>query len=1108
MNTKKKLNFTSLLFLIFLTIPNLIKPQVQNIAVNGTAYVWSHNILELSNDNRRIEPELNDENPDSVIWLNRTGIKDDGDTANAWEAAGISWNDSQNEIKRIIYVHGPFDGDGLSDGAFTKNFHLQITLDGTTWVNSNIQPRPEYIYYTNTKENEGAEVSDTRFIFEGYFGNIKGVRVLGQVRTDNGNWWGSYVSTCRQIEVYSGKEPPRIIQQPQSQYKHAGETALFSIKAIGVNPLLYQWYRNNSLVSGATDSIYITEALDEDDNNNKIYCEVKDVEGTSVSDTVLIRINNDTNDNIVLAENGQTFYSIFYGTSENTIVEHAAQELGQWLNAMAGVNFPVITDDNFSGPKIIIGKNNPFTNSVSDDIKFDSIKGDGFRILTKDNNIYITGNIERGTMYGVYYFLDYYFGIRWFSPEFTVTPSHSKLTVPQTNNLQNPRFSYREIFSRDSEDGYYRAHNRLNGNRWGTHRQFTDFDPDINTWSQDGPAGGANFHDIVSENYHSGGQIKMMEEAVRTQATNYYNNLLNTESNKYWFSFSQEDNGWTPDTESKAFAESHGNALSAPVIDMVSDVAARIRQTRPNAHLSTYAYQWSFKPPTGLTVPEYVMVEMAPIEANFGFPYNNNLHNKEAHDAFTGWNNIASSLAVWDYNTNFQNYLQPLPNIYPMFQNIKYFSTLPAIKSYFGQGAYNTEGAEFADLRAWVAARLLWNPNQDYHSLINEFCDGYYGPASTYIKQYIDLLQQSVVNTNDRISSKQRITAKYLNLNFIKQADALMIAADAAASGDYAKHVHEVRIGVDMTILLREHMYKAEAEENGITWMHDSGRRARFNQYIAEASISDYAEDASIDALFAAMNINRKNPVKPDIVNDGDEWIDFQDMDFSICCGAELREDTSASDNGVAFLDNEEWAISMKLDMLPPGSTWTLYAYVKADVKSGANNNTTAFNMGVYPYDHISPTVRIMKDGKYHVFEFPNMPITYQTGSDIWFSVGNGANYIHVDRVVAVRKATSVKTKKNIGDSFELFQNFPNPFNPTTEIKFSIPNTGNISLEIYDTLGRKIISLIDNKFYQKGKHSIIWEGKNSNGNSVSSGTYIYRLKSNANIATKKMILLR
>ncbi len=717
---------------------------------------------------------------------------------------------------------------------------------------------------------------------------------------------------------------------------------------------------------------------------------------------------------LVLASGGVAHYVIYYGAGETQIVEHAALELGQWLDEVSGASFTVTTDETVSQPKIVVGRNNPLTQAIADQMDFPAMEGDGFRILTEDDNVYIAGAIDRGTLYGVYYLLDIYFGVHWLSPEFTVVPSLDPLALASVDDLQNPRVAYREIFSADTDDAYFRQHNRLNGSRGDTHREYLDYPEEIDTWSQDGPWGGSNFYEIIDEAFHSGGQIEAMNPAVRAQAAEYFTSKIADDGAAPWYAFSQEDHGWEPDEDSQAFADAHGGALSAPIVDMVTDITNQVRETYPEAHLSTSAYQWSFQPPTDITVPDYVMIEIAPIEADFGYPYTDTAKNQAASDAFAGWISIAPTLGVWDYNANFQNYLQPLPNLDAMFTNIQYFGSLENFKSYFGEGSYGTEGAEFADLRAWVAARLLWNPNQDYHVLMDEFCDEYYGPeASPFIKSYIALLHQSLRDSGDRISSKERITADYLNLDFILQADQLMAQADTAATGDYSAHVHEVRLGVDMTILLREHMYAAEAEARGITWTHDPERRARFEQYATEANITDYSEDASIDMLYDALDIERVNPAEPSIVPPGVEWIDYQDLDFSYCCGAHLVEDPLASDHGAMQHDNFEWAVTLPFDMLPPGESWTLYAYVRADVKPDADPDAEAFYMGVDPGSWIQPTVAEMQDGQYHVFQFPEMPVSYQTGRDAWLSSNpDQTERIYVDRIVAI--ATSGNASTNL----------------------------------------------------------------------------------------------
>jgi len=712
-------------------------------------------------------------------------------------------------------------------------------------------------------------------------------------------------------------------------------------------------------------------------------------------------------EDLILTRDGQALYVIYSGAEESEIVQHAAEELGQWLDRISGADFTLTTDVVTALPKIVVGRNNPLAEELSEELGFPDIENDGFRILSHGPDLFITGAIDRGTLYGVYALLDHHLGVRWFSPEFEVVPSRGTLSLPELDELSNPRFSYREVFSGDTDDAYFRQHNLLNGNRGETHREFLDYPPEIDTWSSDGPAGGHNFHDIVAEVFHSGGQIEVMNPAVRAQAADYFTWRIAEDGDAPWYGFAQEDNGWDPDEESLEFAEAHGDTLAAPIVDMLIDVTQRVRLSDPEAHLSTIAYQFSFMPPEDMEIPEYVMVEIAPIEADFGHPYADREHNRQAGEAFRGWAETATSLAVWDYQANFQNYLQPLPNIFPMCENIQFFAGMEAFRSYFGEGAYNTSGAEFAELRAWVAARLLWNPDQDYHALIEEFCDGYYGPeAGPLILQYIDLLHQSFRESGDRISSKQRITSSYLDLDFILEAGNLLAEADTLARGPYAGHVHEVRMGVDMTILLREHLYAAEAARRGILWVHDPDRRSRFQLDAEAAGVEEYAEDGTIDRLFTAIDIERVAPPEPaGLALEGKEWIDFQDLDFSYCCGARMVEDTRASDHGAVALDNGEWAITLPLDVLPPGKEWILYAAVRVELLAGADAETVAFNMGRYPGSWISPTVGEIEDENYHLYRFPEMPVVYQTGSDVWFSADDGISMLFVDRIIAVAKS-------------------------------------------------------------------------------------------------------
>ncbi len=92
--------------------------------------------------------------------------------------------------------------------------------------------------------------------------------------------------------------------------------------------------------------------------------------------------------------------------------------------------------------------------------------------------------------------------------------------------------------------------------------------------------------------------------------------------------------------------------------------------------------------------------------------------------------------------------------------------------------------------------------------------------------------------------------------------------------------------------------------------------------------------------------------------------------------------------------------------------------------------------------------------------------------------------------------------------NFELRQNFPNPFNPNTNIIFTLPHEEQVILEIYNVLGQKIKTLINNEMYRTGYHNIEWNGRNNTGESVASGMYIFRLQASNKVKIRKSILMK
>ena len=132
-----------------------------------------------------------------------------------------------------------------------------------------------------------------------------------------------------------------------------------------------------------------------------------------------------------------------------------------------------------------------------------------------------------------------------------------------------------------------------------------------------------------------------------------------------------------------------------------------------------------------------------------------------------------------------------------------------------------------------------------------------------------------------------------------------------------------------------------------------------------------------------------------------------------------------------------------------------------------------------------------------HVFPLNNVGTGYvqmQAGT-----LRNPDIRIAVD-LTAIVNPVSVEDEKSVVDNYYIAQNYPNPFNPSTRINFGLKNAGNVEITVYNILGNKIATLI-NEFKSAGNHSVSFNASN-----LSSGIYFYKIITNEFVQTKKMIL--
>jgi hypothetical protein len=138
----------------------------------------------------------------------------------------------------------------------------------------------------------------------------------------------------------------------------------------------------------------------------------------------------------------------------------------------------------------------------------------------------------------------------------------------------------------------------------------------------------------------------------------------------------------------------------------------------------------------------------------------------------------------------------------------------------------------------------------------------------------------------------------------------------------------------------------------------------------------------------------------------------------------------------------------------------------------------------------------------------------YQIPRSMAFSPDGSTLYVgtftlDVPAVHKFSRVTGVQSvDREFAETIQLLQNYPNPFNPSTTIQFSIPSTSPVRLEIYNVLGQRVRTLVNEEMLHAGVYNVTWNGRDEHNRVVSSGMYVYRITSGGFVASKSMLFLK
>jgi hypothetical protein len=505
---------------------------------------------------------------------------------------------------------------------------------------------------------------------------------------------------------------------------------------------------------------------------------------------------------IILTNEDETSrYRILIPSSPTEHELKAAHVLQDYLLQISGAALPIIKADKANSPfEIVLGQNERL-DELDIGINLNDLKKDGFLIKTDSLRLVIAGGSEKGTLFGVYTFLENYLGCRMYSPGVKVIPEIKKIAIDEIDDLQVPALDIRTTHYRITWDSEYIDWHKLshdeNGGRpdWGmwVHTFHALVPPDI--YFAEHP----EYFSMVNGKRLPTQLCLTNPDVLKITVQNLRKKIAENPEAMYW-SVSQNDNrNYCTCDNCKAIDEREGSP-SGSIIQFVNQVADQF----PDRMISTLAYEYGRKAPKTLVPRDNVNIMLCSIEVYRDKSIEEDPTSADFMRDVIEWGKIAKDIIVWDYVIQFPNLISPFPNLQVIQPNLQFF-VKNGVTAMFEQG--NREvGGEFAALRAYLISKLMWNPDAEVDTLMNDFLDGYYGQGGMFIRTYIDEMREALLESEAHLrifGSPNEAADSYLTPALIDRYEELFDQAELAVadSAEVLERVRIARLPLDFAIM-------------------------------------------------------------------------------------------------------------------------------------------------------------------------------------------------------------------------------------------------------------------------------------------------------------------
>jgi hypothetical protein len=504
------------------------------------------------------------------------------------------------------------------------------------------------------------------------------------------------------------------------------------------------------------------------------------------------------NSDIQIVGNNSSEYKIVIPAQSTEIENMASEELQKYLFEISNTKLRIVKDSELETPfEILVGR----TNRIESKLDSDALAEDGYIIKTIREKLIIQGGTNKGTLYGVYTFLDEILGCKMYTPEVMNITKANDIQIPQLSIQEIPIVRYRELHipsARSSQefcDWHKLHHVSVRNKSYGSFvHTFQHLIPP-EKYFRNHPEYFSEINGIRIDNQ----QVCLTNPEVYKVVLNELKRQMEIKPDAVVWDISQNDNFGNCTCESCSKSDSIYKSPSGTMIEFVNKFAREF----PNKTISTLAYQYTRKAPVGIKPEPNVMVVLCTIECDRSKPIAENkddLFNRDIKE----WSALTNNIKIWDYVVQFSSYTDPFPNFHVLQPNIKMFVD-HGIQSLFTQGSGDSY-SDLHELKAYVLAKLMWNPDANVDDIINEFLTGFYGNAGPYIRTYFDKIHKAIKDSNKGLIIYGYPTTgmdSYLTPSLLKAYSQIFDEAENSVKdkAEYLERVKFARLPLEYAIL-------------------------------------------------------------------------------------------------------------------------------------------------------------------------------------------------------------------------------------------------------------------------------------------------------------------